>query len=94
MKKLLIAGTVVAGLVLTGCGSSGPRAGEESTQAECPVGHFEDDWDNKKIQTGTKKESYRSNGKTKFRTVKVYTTKRVYDGQDWICDTPPVTAAQ
>lgn len=92
MKKLLLSAAAVVTLVLSGCAASGPVAGEESTQAECPVGHFEDDWDNKKVKVGTKKESYRSGGKTKTRTVPVYETKRVYDGQDWICDVPPVQA--
>jgi hypothetical protein len=93
VKKFMISATLITGLFLTGCASSGPQAGEERTQEACPVGHFEDDWDNKKVKNGTKRESYRSNGKTKYRTVNTYETKRVYDGQDWICDVPPVEAS-
>lgn len=78
----LVLGSVMA---LSACGGDGIDW-EDPQNPMCQTGHYEPDYDNKKVKDGTKTETYRSNGKTKTRTVTKYKTIKVYDGQDWVCD--------
>ncbi len=80
MKIKLILASVASLALLASCGDGIDWSDPKNPL--CTSGHYEADYDNKKVKDGTERK--RVNGK--YKTVTKYKTVRVYDGQDWICD--------
>lgn len=96
MKRWTFLGTVALMTpLLVGCGGSGVDWSDPDNPL-CVSGHYEADYDNKKVKVGT--ETYQKYNSTKKRyetkTRAKYETKRVYDGQDWVCDLRSENAPQ
>lgn len=82
MKRWTFLGTVALMTpLLVGCGGSGIDWSDPNNPL-CVSGHYEADYDTKKVKVGTERKMVFG----KYKTVNKYETKRVYDGQDWVCD--------